>query len=195
MDSLVIIIGDNFIGGIDLYNTTLRTMKIRKISASPITVVSSKKIIGLEDTIISQNMVNLIKSEPWAFTVPGQPGLYAIQPSVYNGEVGVMTIPARGEATANFIKDVMTSYPELVIIPVVLKPESINGSLARLTNSYKLSDEVASKIYSDYKEHIEWRENVVPENIETITIEYPHISSLGTAMYVSKIIDRITNKN
>ena len=196
MDSLVIIIGDNFIGGIDYYKTAIRTMKIRKIPVSPIQIISNKKILGLDDeVIVSPNLTKMLKSEDWIFVVPGQPGLYGIVPSAYNG-IGIMTIPARGDATADFIKKVHDAYPELRIIPVILTPGSLNGSLGRLTSTYNLTDEIASKIYNDYKEHTDWREGLVPADLEgsVITVEYPTISSSSLVMYVGKLIDKLTKK-
>lgn len=194
MESLIIIIGDNFIGGIEYYKATIRAMKIRKIPISPIQIVSNKRILGLDDeVIVSPNLTKMLKNEDWIFTVPGQPGLYGIVPSAYNG-IGIMTIPARGGDTANFIKDIQTSYPELSITIAILKPSSINGSLNKLVGTYGLSDEVASKIYSDYKEHTEWRENIVPDNFVPIDIEYPSIPSSPSAAigYLNKLVDKFS---
>lgn len=199
MNALVVIIGDNFVGGINLYNTTIRALKTKKIKVSPIAIVSSKKIIGIDDAIISPNLATMLKDEFWMYTVPGQPGLYAINPTVYNG-VGIMTIPARGKDTAELLEKIHTEYPLLHIVPVVLIPQTLNGALATLTNDYKLSDDIATKIYTAYNDNPEWREDIVPEDLadNKVEIHYPRPSSLINTMWsrsIISVVEKLDAKN
>lgn len=185
MKKLIIIIGDNFTGGILFYKALLSTLKINRISATPVPIVSSKKVLGFgNELIISQYLSEIVKDEPWAYRVPGQPGYYLIK-DIDDSGIGVMTIPARGKATMEFINSISATID---VITVMLKPESLSGTMSVLLNDFDLSDSVAVNIYNSYTEHPEWRDDIC--NV-SLTVEYKDVMSLSkmAPQYIRTIID------
>ena len=189
MKTLIVIIGDHFVGGTVYYKALLSTLHTRKINAIPVPIVSSKKVLGFgEELIISSYLSELVKEEPWAYRVPGQPGYYLIK---NNGEpdndIGVMSIPARGKATVDFIKSIS---PDVNVITVMLNPESLDGAITNLITVFGLNDSVAVSIYNSYISHNEWRVDIGEVDIK---VNYKNINSLGkiTPQSISDVIKKL----